>query len=202
MDLEIRAARPEDVEAMVPLIFSSGPDAFNYVFSHRTRVNAHGFLEKAFVREDSDFSYRNHICGALNGEVVASGAAFHGTEMIPAILSIFGVYGVRQGIGVCLRGLQIERIVIPPTGDLQYIGHIGVDPEFRSRGIGEKIVQHIIDAGRGEGYRAAALDVSCENPRAEALYARMGFELTYEKISPYRNATSHIPDHRRMEIAY
>lgn len=202
MEFEIRDARPEDVEAMVPLIFSSGPDAFNYVFSHRTKVSAQGFLARAFLREDSDFSYRNHVAGTLDGRVIASGAVFRGTEMIPAIRAIFGVYGIRQAIGVCIRGLQIERIVVPPDGTMQYIAHIGVDPEFRSRGYGEQIVQHLIDAGRGQGLDAATLDVSCENPRAEALYTRMGFDVAYEKTSNYRNATSHIPSHRRMEIKY
>ena len=51
MDIEIRAARPEDVETAVPLIFSSGPDTFNYVFSHRTHTNAEGFLRRTFVKE-------------------------------------------------------------------------------------------------------------------------------------------------------
>ena len=187
---------------MVPLIFSSGPDAFNYVFSHRTKTNAQGFLEKAFVREDSDFSYRNHICGTLDGQIVASGAAFSTTEMLSALKCIFGVYGLVHGIRVCKRGLEIERILPPPHGDMQYIAHIGVDPEFRSRGIGEKIVRYLIDSGRELGLPKATLDVSCENPRAEALYARMGFVVAYEKTSNYRNATSHIPSHRRMEIVY
>lgn len=202
MDLEIRTAGPEDVEAMVPLIFSSGPDAFNYVFSHMTTVNAQGFLSEAFVREDGEFSYRNHICGVLGGQVIASGAAFSKTEMLPALKSIFGVYGLVNGIRVCKRGLEIERIVVPPHGDMQYIAHIGVDPEFRSRGFGEKIVRHLIDAGRELGLPKATLDVSCENPRAEALYTRMGFVVTYEKTSNYRNSTSHVPSHRRMEIVY
>ncbi|MFP6582483.1 MAG: N-acetyltransferase [Candidatus Hydrogenedentota bacterium] len=206
MELQIRDATPEDAEAAAPLVFSSGPDAFNFVFSHRTKMNALEFLEKAFVREGGEFGYRNHIVGTLDGKVVASGAGFTGTEMPAFMLSdtrtIFGFYGFSQGLRVIGRVLQIEHIVPPPKSNIQYIGHIGVDPEFRSRGLGAQLVNHLIDVGREQGRTAAVLDVSCENPRAEALYARLGFTVTWEKESHYRNETSHVPSHRRMEIRY
>lgn len=206
MELTFGDATPDDVDAAVPLIFSSGPDAFNYVFSHRTKINALQFLAKAFVRPRGEFGYTNHVVGTLDGQVVACGAGFTGSDMpgfmLNATTSIFKFYGPLQALAVIRRGLQIEKMVPPPMGNMHYIGHIGVDPEFRGRGLGEQLMNHIIEEGRRLGRTTAALDVSLENPRAEALYTRLGFKVTWEKISHYRNETSHIPSHHRMEIVY
>ena len=51
------------------------------------------------------------------------------------------------------------------------------------------------------GRTRAALDVSVENPRAQALYERLDFEVTEECMSKLENSTARVPDHRRMEIA-
>ena len=40
MPLSFRPARPEDVDAAVPLIYSSGPDAFDYAFARPGRNSA------------------------------------------------------------------------------------------------------------------------------------------------------------------
>ena len=48
MDVTYRRARADDAPFVPPLIYSSGPAAFDFVFSHPTRGGAHEFLEFAF----------------------------------------------------------------------------------------------------------------------------------------------------------
>jgi hypothetical protein len=36
MQIQFRPATPEDVEQAIPLIYSSGPAAFDYIFTHNT----------------------------------------------------------------------------------------------------------------------------------------------------------------------
>lgn len=203
MNIEIRPAAPEDVSAAVPLIYSSGPACFDYVFSHRTKLNAQEFLRKAFQKRQGEFGYANHIVATLDGHVVGTGAGFCGREMpafsIAAFTGIVGGYGLRQAAGVLRRGLQVESIVRPPSGNLHYIAHLGVTPELRGQGIGVQLVEHLLEMGRERGRRTAALDVSVENPRAEALYLRMGFIVTAERVSGFKNETARVPNHRRME---
>jgi len=38
------------------------------------------------------------------------------------------------------------------------------------------------------------------NPRAQALYERLGFVVTEERKSTLRNAHATVPDHRRMVL--
>lgn len=203
MDIELRPATPEDVDAAVPLIYSSGPACFDYTFSHRTRLDAIAFLRRAFRRPRGEFGYQNHIVAVLGDEVVGTGTAFSGSDarkfMLPMIASILAAYGPLEGAGVMWRGTQVEQIVQPPKGALHYIAHIGVATEWRSRGIGSRIVSHLIDCGRELGRHTAALDVSVENPRAQALYERLGFRVTKELPSEYSNETAVVPAHRRME---
>ena len=43
------------------------------------------------------------------------------------------------------------------------------------------------------------LDVAVSNPRAQALYERLGFAVTGERASSLANAQGAVPGHRRME---
>ena len=55
-----------------------------------------------------------------------------------------------------------------------YIDFITTSPEYRSTGIGAKLIEFI----RGDlGYNAIGLDVFTKNPRAKKFYERMGFQV-------------------------
>jgi len=69
----------------------------------------------------------------------------------------------------------------PHVGDSHeiYIDFIATNPEYRSTGIGTKLIGYI----RGDlGYRTIKLDVMTKNPRAKKFYERMGFKVTKTKI--------------------
>jgi ribosomal protein S18 acetylase RimI-like enzyme len=44
------------------------------------------------------------------------------------------------------------------------------------------------------------LDVATSNPRAQALYQRLGFKVTGERISSLANPQGIVPGHRRLEL--
>lgn len=205
MDIQFRKAKPGDINEAVPLIYSSGPDAFDFIFSHNTPIDAIEFLRRTFLQVGSEFAYDKHVVGTFQGKAVAIGTAYN-RDAIPAytkdaIKKIIAHYGLLKGAAVIRRGLQAEKIFPPPKTDMHYIAHIGVAPELRSQGIGTQIMNYFIEQGRELGRPCAMLDVSAENPRAQALYEALGFRVTDELISNYRNATAHVPSHRRMELA-
>jgi ribosomal protein S18 acetylase RimI-like enzyme len=204
MDLNIRPARPEDAEALAPLVYSSGPAAFDYVFSHRTRANAIDFLVRSLRTTGGEFGYDVHWAVELGGEVVGAGAGFTGEHplafMISALKRIMGTYGPVGGAGVIVRGLRVEGLVQPPKGAAYCVSHLGIRPDLRGKGLGEKLVRHLLDRAKEERRSLAILDVSVENPRAQALYERFGFQVTAEHKSSLQNSTARVPDHRRMEL--
>lgn len=201
--VEFRPAAPADVDAAVPLIYSSGPAAFDYVFATRGKT-ALDFLRAAFVRGDGEFGYRSHVVAIMGGEVVGIGTAFSGdvglAYTLAAARQILSVYGARAP-GPIRRGLQVEGVVVPPKGDIHYLAHLGVAPAWRSCGIGTQLVDHLFRQGVALGRQTAALDVAVTNPRAQALYERLGFVVTGERRSTLRNDIATVADHRRMERA-
>lgn len=200
MELKIRAAQPDDVEAAVPLIYSSGPAAFDYVFSCGANRTSQDFLRYAFRRQGGEFSHRNHTVVTHNDEVVGTGACYSSATSLAFLVSVFrqviGFYGIRKGLQVARRGTQIEQMFKLPNRRQDYIAHLGVQSEKRGLGIGRELVEYFLEASRSAGQTHATLDVSAENPRAQSLYERIGFQVVEERVS----RIDEVPNHRRMEI--
>ena len=201
--VRFRAATVQDVAAAVPLIHSSGPAAFDYVFALPGRGDAQAFLRRAFVDGAGEFGWRNHLVGELEGVVVAVGAGFGGEAALAFTLAaarqILVHYGLRHAPGVIERGLRVERVIPPPARGMHYLAHLGVSPGLRGQGIGRALIDELIRRGLQHGRRRMVLDVATSNPRAQALYQRLGFAVTGERRSTLANTQGTVPDHRRME---
>jgi ribosomal protein S18 acetylase RimI-like enzyme len=199
-----RPARANDAEAAIPLILSSGPEAFNYVFAnpHQSPVD---FLRYAFPSGGGQFGFRNHVVGEIDGQVVAAGAGWTSATNLSFMLAAVGqflpVFGPLGTAPVIIRGLRTEAVIRPPAAGEFYVGHLGVAPDHRGQGIGEALIAHLLAIGATTGRSRAVLDVSVENPRAQALYTRLGFRVTAERPSSLRRDAGYVPSHRRMERA-
>lgn len=198
-----RDATAQDAAAAVPLICSSGPAAFDYVFALPGRGDSCGFLHRAFADGAGEFGWRNHVVGELEGVVVAVGAGYGGETSLAFTLAaarqIFAHYALRHAPGVIARGLRVERVIPPPARGMHYLAHLGVSPSLRGLGIGRALIGELVRRGVQQGRRRMVLDVAASNPRAQALYERLGFAVTGERRSALANAQGAVPDHRRME---
>ena len=200
-DLRFRISRAEDAQASAPLVHASGPESFDYVFT-TARGTATAFLAYALARPGGEFGYGTHVVAELDGRVVACGAGWtHGGARfaLATAMPAAAWLGVRATPGAYRRGMQAETVMPPPAPGEYYVGHLGVDPALRGRGIGEALVDYLLDPARVAGCRVAVLDVSAENPRAQALYTRLGFTVTATRNSAFANAYGRVPAHRRME---
>lgn len=201
--VQFRQAAPGDAAHVVPLIHSSGPAAFDYVFAVPGHGDAQAFLRRAFVDGAGEFGWRNHVVGELDGVVVAVGAGFGGETKWPFTLAaarqILGHYGWRHAGGTIARGLRVEAVIPPPSGAMHYLAHLAVAPAWRGHGIGQSLIANLLAQARERGRRQIVLDVATSNPAAERLYARLGFEVTGERSSRLANAQGRVPDHRRMQ---
>jgi ribosomal protein S18 acetylase RimI-like enzyme len=204
MDIELRPARTEDADAAVPLMYSSGPAVTEYIFAC-DKGDMFACMKRGFERDAGELGYAVHTVAVVDNAVVGIGAGFAGDAPLRFLalgaLNILACRGVVQSAGMVRRALQIERMIRPPKRHEQCVAHLGVAPAFRGKGIGALIVRHLLDEGRRLGRRTAVLDVSVENPRAQALYERLGFAVTRECISTLRNRHATVPSHRRMELA-
>lgn len=73
---------------------------------------------------------------------------------------------------------------VEPIADVQTIA---VVPEYEGRGIGSALLTELIDEGRRRGAADVLLEVRADNPRAQQLYLRFGFEQIHVRRKYYRD---------------
>ena len=73
---------------------------------------------------------------------------------------------------------------IEPIADVQTIA---VVPEFEGRGIGSALLTRLIGRSRRRGAQDVLLEVREDNPRAQQLYVRFGFEQIHVRRRYYRD---------------
>jgi ribosomal protein S18 acetylase RimI-like enzyme len=200
--LTFRAAAPADVAAAVPLIYSSGPAAFDYVFDTGSAQSAQDFLRFAYLKGGGEFGWRVHRVAESGGRVAAAGAAFDGRAVlrftIANALQIMQFFGPIRAWGVLLRGLRVEAIIRPPRAQEYYLCHVGVCEDLRGHGIGGRFMRDLLQGVDKDRHRCAALDVAVTNPRARALYEKLGFVVDALRASSLQNRLGRVPDHYRM----
>ncbi len=200
--IELKPSKKEEVEVAVPLIYSSGPPTFEYVFKNK-QVVAPDFLKYAFVREGGEFSYQNHYSLYQDGQMVGIGSVFNAKEAsaftIVDALNIFRFYGLKS-FPTIKFGLKVEKMIKLPKGNEIAIAHLGIAREFRGQGLGTKMMDLLKERANKTADSYWVLDVSEENLKAKALYDRLGFKTTQKHISRLKNQFSYVANHFRMEL--
>jgi ribosomal protein S18 acetylase RimI-like enzyme len=79
----------------------------------------------------------------------------------------------------------VGRLRVVRTADQLFIGGIQLLPDYQRRGIGTSLVTTLIQEGLSRGV-PVALEVEKDNPDAERLYRRLGFERYGETDDAFR----------------
>lgn len=75
---------------------------------------------------------------------------------------------------------------LQPIADIQTIA---VEPDMEGRGIGSALLAALIEEARARGADDVLLEVRADNPRAQQLYLRFGFEQIHVRQRYYRDGT-------------
>ncbi|WP_101757725.1 GNAT family N-acetyltransferase [Oceanicoccus sp. KOV_DT_Chl] len=203
-ELSFRHCVPEDVDLAVPLIYSSGPAAFDYVFCERRPDQAQAYLRQEFVRGKSEFGFQQHIAVLLDGELIGVGAVRSAKQttgfMLAAVHSFYQFYPLLACAGVIARGLAIERVIRPPQQNVGILYHLGIAPQHQGKGYGKRLVAELLLKVKERGLSIAGLDVAVTNPGAKSLYTKMGFVERATYRSSLESAFGNVVDHIYMEL--
>lgn len=202
MKLHIRPARATDGAQAVPLIYSAGPEGFEYIFSQGRR-RAQDFLDYAFNNAEGLFGHGNHRVVELEGRVVGIGAFYSGIEYNrlsqATMLQVLGFYRLGSP-WVLRRAVQSTRWLPPPGRKTLYVANLGVASHQRSRGIGTHLLNEQLAHARRLGKQKFALDVAATNIAAQRLYEHLGLRVVREcDLHATRNGIV-VPATRRMEL--
>jgi ribosomal protein S18 acetylase RimI-like enzyme len=195
---QIRNAQATDVDAMVPLIHSSGPKAWDYVFDEGPIDSKH-FLASAFTKHKNTISYSNHYVASIGDKVVGSILGYKQPSFLILTLGTFfricSIYkfDFRK---VVSRGLKVETMIQPPKFGCLYLAHIAVSENARKLGIAKAMIRHVINIEKS--FDKISLDVSLENEPAIKLYESLGFKVIETRA--LKTNPAGIPDHHYMEV--
>ena len=202
-DVEFRPCVPADAAAAVPLIISSGPKVFDFIFAADSQQQTSEFVAAAFIQGRMEMGYKTHTALIYRGALVGVGAIFYKSDMLRFTVSgakqILSAYGFKAGLKVIARALKVEKIIKPPVKAVGYLGHLGIAEEYRGKGLGAMLVSHLISIGESNGYGKFGLDVSAENANAQRLYERLGFQVAKVNPSDIEREHGALVEHRYME---
>ena len=81
----------------------------------------------------------------------------------------------------------VAMLVLWLIVDEAHIATIATHPDFRRRGIGERLLLEALIAAREEGARRAFLEVRAGNVAAQAMYRKYGFEIAGVRPHYYKD---------------
>ncbi|MEI7590035.1 MAG: GNAT family N-acetyltransferase, partial [Deltaproteobacteria bacterium] len=142
--INIRQAQKDDADICVDLIYSAGPEMYEYVFTDEGK-QAHEFIRYEFINGSRFAGHLIHAVAELNGKVVGVASFYHGRQLWSlakdAFISVLRFYGVRQAWGVFVRGNQLNSVVENPQRNEMYIANVGVKKEAWGRGIASALIK-------------------------------------------------------------
>ncbi|AFU99182.1 GNAT family N-acetyltransferase [Simiduia agarivorans] len=185
----IEPARASD--ALAPLIYSSGPAAFDFVFLGQ----ALEFLQSVSDGKGHSFGFDAHtVMRDDKGQAQACISLYtrdqHDARQNANVAAIIRWGSWRSPI-MLVRGLRVEKLIPPPPPDSLHVAQLGVAPALRSQGLGAQLLAYAESQARARGIGQLSLDVADENPRARALYERLGFRLLTSQASSIPGLSDH-----------
>ena len=179
-NISIREARPEEAGRIADLIIMAmteecclhfcGPD---HDIDDFRRV-----MTSLVARTDTQYSYLNTLV-AIEETAPVPGVSAPGC-IVGICVSYDGalLHQLRQAfIDAAIKEWGMDHSGISDetqAGEL-YLDSLAVDPAYRGRGIASLLLRATIDKSRALGLPATGLLVDVGNPKAEALYNKVGF---------------------------
>lgn len=121
------------------------------------------------------------MLAAMDGDTLLGIAAFkrgeHGFSRggLRALIKHYGV------LGTLWRVVPLVMLERKAPKDVLQMDGICVSAAARGTGVGSALFQHLFDYAKESGCHSITLDVIDTNPRAKALYERLGFDVVSEE---------------------
>lgn len=166
----IRTARPDDAEAIAPLIHHAIHEIAETLTGASEEKLVLERLEALVRLRGNRLSYENTLVAEHEGEVAGIVIAYPGyeAEKLDANLSAYIV---------SCTGIAPE-IDAETAGDVYYIDTLSVAPAYGGKGIGTRLLEAASTRGEKLGCRSVTLNADQSNAGAQRLYRRIGFERT------------------------
>lgn len=176
--MTIRKAKIEDSKLIAAQLFLAMEEILYSFIGTKSEVKAIAFLNYFIERENNQYSYSNCFVAEIDTEIVGAICMYDGADL----------EFLRQPIIDYVKSnynMHFTPENETQTGEM-YIDSIGINNEFRGKGIGTKLLQFIIEKCSITN-TVIGLLVDIDNPNAEKLYINLGFEWVGNKTLAGKN---------------
>ena len=165
----IRTATPADAPFVAPLMFQAMSEIVFKLIQREDPLESVRFLERLFLKQNNQYSYENTLVYEKDKQILGSLVYYNGAHIDPLSQSVFDF--VKDSYG---HNIRLEKET--QAGEF-YIDTLSVLPAAQGKGIGSKLITHL----KKVATQPIGLLVDVQNPEAERLYTRLGFEYVNEQ---------------------
>ena len=209
LNIQIRPAQPADAEFLAWLILTAGRAHVTRgiweVILGGTEQNNLAFLKLLAVTTTPHlFHYSCYLIAEVDGRPAAGLGGYDpricGYEALyramPEVLAKLGHSGPDPG-----ANKRAERVLccIPEDTEIAWIiDSVATLPEYRRKGLVDRLLVAILEKGRQKGFHKAQISIYIGNRPAQRAYEKHGFKIVDEKRHPNFEAEIGSPGMARM----
>lgn len=173
MEINIRKAEYEDSAEIARLLLLAMEEIVYEFLGVRDKQAAFDFMHHMVSTKDNQYSYHNAYVANINGRTAGAVILYDG-----ALLEKLRKPVAQYITAYTHKPFEPEN----ETGAGEfYIDSIGVYPEWQGKGIGGRLLQHLVSEYVEKQGLTLGLLVEKANPAARRLYEKTGFRKTGEK---------------------
>lgn len=171
IEIKIENAMPSQASHIASLIMEAMNHECcqNLAGKEHTLSDFHRVMTRLVEMEDSQYSYRNTLVAMTSDGVLAGICVAYDGGKLHQLRRRF-IEEAQESFGIDYTGMADET----EEGEF-YVDSLAVSSSFRGQGIAPQLLLAAIQRGRDLGIPTTGLLVDKGNPKAEALYARVGF---------------------------
>lgn len=170
----IRNAKREESKVIASLIFLAMEEIVYHFIGENSKEKGIQLLDSLIQEANNQYSFENCWVVECEKEIIAAALIYDGAKLkelrAPVACKIKAMFNTN---------LNAEDET--QAGEY-YIDSVGVNPNWQGKGIGSKIFHFLIDEYIYNRNETLGLLVDQENPDAQKLYLRLGFEIVGEKV--------------------
>jgi len=169
----IRKATKADVLIITEQLFLAMEEILYAFIGMKDHKKAKSFLRYFVEKENNQYSYKNCLVAESENEVIGTLNIYDGGKLESLRAPIVAYIKTHFGIG-------FDHEKETQEGEY-YIDSLGVGKNHQKKGIGTELLQFTIDRYVKSDQRTVGLLVDEDNPNAEKLYLKLGFEFVGRK---------------------
>lgn len=173
MEITIRQAQPADATQAAPLIIDAIGDIAKRMTGETEWKKVEEELCLLFKREDNRHSHIYTYVAEQDEKVAGIMVLYSGAEA-PELDRNLSEW-------LTEKGAANSEVDAESLADELYVDTVCIDPAFRGKGIGTKLLQYAEEVAKQKNISKLSLNVETEKEPAIRLYKRLGYEI----VSPW-----------------